>query len=479
MGMGPSKSSVNGASTSTLVRTAGSAGSNGDPVHPRVVGGSHKDSPRALANREPREERASRPTVSLSNSTDRVLSAREFECFLERERSLADRGTRRFSLLVLRRRAGAPAESRARDALAELARQGCKRLRSTDLVGRPDADRVEILLTDTQPAGAQVVAAWVERIEATLGLDLEHRIYVYPSVAEASADWEQDSGPSRNHPHEKVRTDGSGNGRLTRDRVGAASTHVAVVAENGTASKGKSRDAQHNGHSLPTAHDTSVRADRVASEGPRPMEDLWPLLGDPTPLGKRSLDILVSALALLVLLPLLVLIAIAIRLDSRGPVIFRQMRAGRGGRPFVFYKFRSMIADAEEQRRSLAGQNEQDGPIFKIRKDPRITRVGRLLRRSSMDELPQLWNVLKGDISLVGPRSPTLDEVRQYERWQRRRLCVTGGITCTWQVSGRNRIPFLDWMRLDIRYVTCRNLWLDLRLLVLTLPAVISGRGAC
>jgi lipopolysaccharide/colanic/teichoic acid biosynthesis glycosyltransferase len=120
-----------------------------------------------------------------------------------------------------------------------------------------------------------------------------------------------------------------------------------------------------------------------------------------------------------------------------------------------------------------------DGPVFKIRDDPRITRVGRLLRRFSFDELPQLWNVLKGDISLVGPRSPTLDEVSKYERWQRRRLSVTGGITCTWQVSGRSQIPFQEWMRLDMRYVACRNVWLDLRLLLRTLPAVVSGRGAC
>jgi len=174
-----------------------------------------------------------------------------------------------------------------------------------------------------------------------------------------------------------------------------------------------------------------------------------------------------------------VLIALAIRIDSPGSVIFRQSRAGRGGRPFVFYKFRSMTADAEERRTELELQNEQAGPIFKIRRDPRITRIGRLLRRSSLDELPQLWNVLKGDISLVGPRSPTLGEVSNYERWQRRRLCVTGGITCTWQVSGRSQISFREWMRLDLRYIACRSPWLDLRLLLMTLPAVISGRGAC
>ena len=179
------------------------------------------------------------------------------------------------------------------------------------------------------------------------------------------------------------------------------------------------------------------------------------------------------------MLPLFLLVALAIRLDTRGPVLFRQQRAGRGARPFSFLKFRSMTSDAESLRASLASLNEQDGPIFKIRDDPRITRVGRLLRRWSIDELPQLWNVLAGDISLVGPRSPTLDEARQYERWQRRRLCVTGGITCTWQVSGRSQIPFRDWMRLDMRYVAGRNAWLDLQLLARTLPAVLSGRGAC
>jgi lipopolysaccharide/colanic/teichoic acid biosynthesis glycosyltransferase len=173
-----------------------------------------------------------------------------------------------------------------------------------------------------------------------------------------------------------------------------------------------------------------------------------------------------------------VLISIAIRLDSPGPVIFRQRRAGQGARPFAFYKFRSMIAEAEERKEALAAQNEQVGPVFKIRDDPRITRVGRLLRRSSIDELPQLWNVLRGDISLVGPRSPTFDEVCKYERWQRRRLSVIGGITGTWQVSGRNQIPFREWMRMDMRYIESRGLWIDLRTLAKTLPAVISGRGA-
>jgi lipopolysaccharide/colanic/teichoic acid biosynthesis glycosyltransferase len=232
------------------------------------------------------------------------------------------------------------------------------------------------------------------------------------------------------------------------------------------------------GHALSATQVAGVQtvAARAASW---PMADLWPRLGVPTPLWKRSLDIVVASTALLLLSPLFAMIAIAIRCDSPGPVIFRQMRAGRGGRAFVIYKFRSMIQAAEEKRAALAAQNEQDGPVFKIRLDPRTTRVGRWIRRWSVDELPQLWNVLKGDISLVGPRSPTFDEVCKYERWQRRRLSVTGGITCIWQVSGRSQISFREWMRMDMRYVACRSPWLDLRLLVMTLPAVLSGRGAC
>ncbi len=158
-------------------------------------------------------------------------------------------------------------------------------------------------------------------------------------------------------------------------------------------------------------------------------------------------------------------------------MIFRQRRAGRGGKPFTFYKFRSMFVDAEKRRAELAALNELDGPAFKIRNDPRMTRVGRLMRRWSVDELPQLWNVFKGDFSLVGPRPPTLNEVPSYERWQRRRLSVSGGLTCIWQVSGRNEIAFEDWMRMDMRYIARRGPWTDLRLLAPPSRAVRAAAG--
>jgi len=321
------------------------------------------------------------------------LFAEDFEWFLERERCLADRGTRLFSLIVARRR------GRGSRDIGRLAVELRRRLRSTDLVGSlRGGDRIGALLTDTGLEGAQVVAGWTEGAATSLGLQVEVETFVYPQVP------------------------------------------------------------------------PSGRSERA--------EDLWPQLSIPPPAWKRALDVALSAVALALLAPVFAAVAIAIRLDSPGPVIFRQQRAGRAGRPFAFYKFRSMYVDAEQRRQTLQYLNEQVGPVFKIRNDPRITRVGRVLRRWSLDELPQIWNVLKGDFSLVGPRPPTLDEVGHYERWQRRRLNVSGGITGTWQVSGRSEIGFLEWMRMDMRYIARRSLWQDLVLLARSVPAVISGRGA-
>ncbi len=193
---------------------------------------------------------------------------------------------------------------------------------------------------------------------------------------------------------------------------------------------------------------------------------------------KRAFDVVASAAVLLVLAPVLVAIALAIKLDSPGPVFFRQRRVGLSGRDFSMLKFRSMFKDAEQRRAALQAYNEMSGPAFKIRNDPRVTRVGRLLRRTSLDEVPQFWNVLRGDMSVVGPRPPIPSEVRQYKRWQRRRLSVRPGITCTWQVSGRNDIDFEHWMELDLEYIDHWSLWRDLQICFRTIPAVFTSRGA-
>lgn len=193
---------------------------------------------------------------------------------------------------------------------------------------------------------------------------------------------------------------------------------------------------------------------------------------------KRMLDIVASATMMVALFPVFSIVAVAIKVTSPGPVVFGQTRSGQSGRLFKLYKFRSMVVDAEDKLAELTDLNEMDGPVFKIRRDPRITKVGRFIRRTSIDELPQLYNVLKGEMSLVGPRPPLPEEVEKYERWQRRRLSVRPGITCIWQVSGRNQIDFDEWMRLDLQYIDNWSLSLDIKILVRTFAAVLTAKGA-
>jgi exopolysaccharide biosynthesis polyprenyl glycosylphosphotransferase len=193
---------------------------------------------------------------------------------------------------------------------------------------------------------------------------------------------------------------------------------------------------------------------------------------------KRIMDIVMSVAAMAVCAPFLPLVALAIKLDSSGPIFHCQERIGKGGVPFRLFKLRSMTLGAETVRASLAADAEVTGPVFKMRNDPRVTRVGRLLRKYSIDELPQLLNVLSGQMSLVGPRPPLPVEVEDYEPWHMRRLSVKPGLTCIWQVSGRSHVSFDRWVRMDIEYIENQSIWLDLKLLLLTIPAVFSGRGA-
>ena len=193
---------------------------------------------------------------------------------------------------------------------------------------------------------------------------------------------------------------------------------------------------------------------------------------------KRTLDVALSSLILLLALPIVCCVAVAIRLTTGGSILFRQTRCGLNGRRFTLYKFRTMTEDAEERLAELQHLNEMDGPVFKVRDDPRVTPVGRVLRKFSLDELPQLWNVLRGDMSLVGPRPPIPEEVARYERWQRRRLSMKPGLTCLWQVNGRNELDFGSWMELDLEYIDSWSLSLDLKILLKTIPVVLSGRGA-
>lgn len=205
---------------------------------------------------------------------------------------------------------------------------------------------------------------------------------------------------------------------------------------------------------------------------PSPAWDGWQQI------AKRGFDLVAALLLLIFLAPLMLLLAILIRLDSHGSPLFRQTRCGKKGKPFTFLKFRGMVQDAEALLPEIEHLNEAQGPIFKIREDPRVTRVGRFIRRTSLDELPQLINVLKGEMSLVGPRPPIPSEVARYEPWQRNRLLVVPGITGLWQVSGRSELSFDEMVRLDIEYIQHWTLWLDLQILFRTVRAVLTTKGA-
>lgn len=195
--------------------------------------------------------------------------------------------------------------------------------------------------------------------------------------------------------------------------------------------------------------------------------------------GKRMMDVVLSSLALAVLSPLMLAVAILIYLDDpHGSPIFIQNRVGKDGRVFRFFKFRSMVVDAEARLQALQARNEMDGPVFKMKDDPRITRVGSFIRRKSIDELPQLWNIIRGDMSIVGPRPPLPREVAEYGAYERQRLLVKPGLTCYWQARGRNEIGFREWMALDMKYIRERTLWVDIRLIAATIRMVLTGKGA-
>jgi exopolysaccharide biosynthesis polyprenyl glycosylphosphotransferase len=195
-------------------------------------------------------------------------------------------------------------------------------------------------------------------------------------------------------------------------------------------------------------------------------------------MGKGLMDRIGALAGLVLFSPIILITALAIKLTSRGPVFFKQTRSGVNGRLFHLYKFRTMCCDAEVKKDGLMDKNEMSGPVFKIKRDPRVTPIGRFLRKYSIDEIPQFLNVLRGEMSLVGPRPPLPSEVSRYEPWQHRKLSVKPGLTCLWQINGRNAIDFDEWMQLDLKYIDNWSLWLDAKIIARTFPAVFRGSGS-
>jgi len=366
---------------------------------------------------------------------DQVLPVEPMHTMLHRARLRSDRSGAPFAVVTWK-----VTPQTADRGLAALR----MRLRQTDVIGYAAANVIGAFLPDTPAAGAWKVA---DDIAALLPGKLPQphcEVYVYPDPL-----WQDEE-----HENQLPMRDGNGNGR-PGSRNG-----------NGSPAHGNGNGNGRRGH------------DGIYDDSISRAQGLRKHFAQPLPVWKRGIDILGALGGIAVFSPLFLAAAAAVKLTSPGPVFFFQRRAGLGGRPFTLWKFRTMRVGAEKLQQEIMHLNEQDGAAFKIKNDPRVTPVGSLLRKTSIDELPQLWNVLRGDMSLVGPRPLPVHEAESCLQWQQRRVDVTPGVTCIWQAHGRSRVTFEEWMRMDLRYARRRTLWRDLVLILQTIPAVLLRRGA-
>jgi len=431
---------------------------------------------------------------------------------LQRERARADRNNLEFSLALFRVRADEPR------LLLRLARLLLRRSRAIDEIGWFDDTCVAALLPYTGAEGARKFCENTLKLSQDELIPAICRIYTYPNAWYFEEDGKNSDGnghatghngsrgASRAHGHvpegatdhddvsgQEVLSRGNGQASLNEARLDEARLNEGRLDETDLddADLDGGRAIDRRGHAV---RPSAARAGDMkgtdlmpyfmqgVSDGLQPPDAGAPgvevLLMHRLPWWKRAIDMTGAGIGLIMLAPIMAVVALAIKGTSRGPVIFKQRRAGLGGQPFYIYKFRTMIADAEAQKAALRKHSEQDGPAFKLTNDPRITKIGKLLRETSLDELPQLFNVLLGDMSLVGPRPLPMDESAACDRWQRRRLDVTPGLTCIWQVKGRSRVTFAEWMRMDVNYIRRRTMWHDVKILAETIPAVLLRKGA-
>ena len=374
-------------------------------------------------------------------SLQSLLTPEQMNIAVQRETARADRNGAQFALVLFR------ARNKDQQSLStvRLAKTILRRVRATDDVGWYDDRHLAALLPDTAPAGAWRFAEQVCSLVSTKAPRPLCSVYSYPTL------WfKGDHTPES--LVQKGETDGFAPAGPVSSRKGLENV-IPFFLEN-------------------------VNGNRDAHQPAPLVHAVESLLLKPLPWWKRALDILGAATGMVVLAPLMAAAALAVKATSAGPTIFTQNRAGLGGKPFKIYKFRTMCEGAEEQQAELQKFSEQDGPAFKLKDDPRVTSIGKFLRKSSIDELPQLLNVLKGDMTLVGPRPLPITESAACEGWHRRRLDVTPGLTCIWQVKGRSQVSLSEWVRMDVAYIRRRTLLNDIRIILQTIPAVLFRRGA-
>jgi lipopolysaccharide/colanic/teichoic acid biosynthesis glycosyltransferase len=352
----------------------------------------------------------------------------DIDAILHRECSRCERNGQEFSMVVI-----SATENGARKHLHRVGRLLCRRARATDEIGWFDRQRLCVVLPDTAGDGAM---SFVRNfVEAANQRGLSPLCNLLSYRAQTHSDNEQLS--------------------------------VAQFAKG----------IEEAGQDLGPDARFGKRAARESALRLHSAGDVAGLLVRPLPLWKRLIDISVGCVGLVLAMPVMVAVSLSIKASGPGPILFKQKRSGLGGRPFTIYKFRTMVVDAEAKKAQLRSKSEQDGPAFKIKHDPRITRVGRILRETSLDEIPQLINVLKGDMSLVGPRPLPVEESNLCASWHRRRLDVTPGLTCIWQIHGRSSVSFAEWIRMDRRYIRALSIWQDIKLILLTVPSVLARRG--
>lgn len=416
-----------------------------------------------------------------NRSTDRFLSATDMERMLSKERVRCDRYEQYFSLIIVHFNQ-VPEVTQTTQELS-LIRFLSTKLRLIDDFGVLKNGGIGVLLPMTDLEGGKVVLRKILDHAEQHGLSIEADVFAYHGRLNLLSDdiSDGDSDSSFENPGNGT-SDGTGD--PLEDKIQAfrehwnSPTEANEIAKTHLTKQGIDSLLQSTSSKLlisslnPNANGFEFPAQQFRRGAP----ELLRLCGPAYPLWKRQLDIIGAAVGLIGSVPVLLLASAAIKLTSKGPIFFRQTRCGQFGKPFLIYKLRTMSENAEQTKHLLEDLNERDGPAFKILNDPRVTRVGKFLRATGIDELPQLINVLKGDMAIVGPRPLPVSEDQACSTWQQRRLDTKPGITCLWQISKSRKMTFDEWMRLDLHYLKKRSLFYDASLIVRTIKAVFTGR---